>query len=167
MPKPMRMPSIAIAGNSATCVSTPPTICVVTGVADQPTAADAMSSTSSTVVRLMTPRTVIPPRHSDTGPSVIGSVPAAFGGAQVVPPGLGGFGAAQPALASAIAFSLRTGLGMGTVLQSACSPLVANLIVILSPPPLVLHDSTAYSSLQPIGGHTPSVCAMPHVLTAI
>src|SRR6478609_3446190 len=105
MPKPMRMPSIAIAGNSATCVSTPPTICVVTGVADQPTAADAMSSTSSTVVRLMTPRTVIPPRHCDTGPSVIGSVPAAFGGAQVVPPGLGGFGAAQPALASAIAFS--------------------------------------------------------------
>ena len=56
---------------------------------------------------------------------------------------------------------------MGTVLQSACSPLVANLIVILSPPPLVLHDSTAYSSLQPIGGHAPSVCAMPHVLTAI
>src|SRR6476619_5065273 len=130
MPKPMRMPSIAIAGNSATCVSTPPTIWVVTGVADQPTAADAMSSTSSTVVRLMTPRTVIPPRHSDTGPSVIGSAPdtGPLGGAQVVPPGLGGFGAAQPALASAMAFSLRTGLGMGTVLQSACSPLVANLI---------------------------------------
>src|SRR6476620_5089515 len=141
MPKPMRMPSIAIAGNSATCVSTPPTICVLTGVADQPTAADAMSSTISTEVRLMTPRTVLPPRHSDTGPSVIGSAPVngPLGGAQVAPPGLGGFGAAQPALASAMAFSLRTGLGMGTVSSLRARRWLASPEEILSAPPYVLH----------------------------
>ena len=72
MPKPTRMPSIAIAGNSATCVSTPPTICVVTGVADQPTAADAMSSTSSTAVAVDDATNRHPAAPLRTGPSVIG-----------------------------------------------------------------------------------------------
>ena len=89
----------------------------------QPTVALASSSTNSTAVAMIEPRTVIMPgRHGLTGPSVIGVVvvPALAGGPHTVPPGLGDVGAAQPVRASSKVLSLR--IGLGTRLPSHGAP---------------------------------------------
>ena len=94
----------------------PSGLVVVAVVLIQPTVALASSSTNSTAVAVIEPRTVITPgRHGVTGPSetgvVVGVVGVPPGGAQVVPPGLGACGAAQPDCASSNVLSFRIGLG--------------------------------------------------------
>ena len=67
------------------------------------------SSTNSTAVAVIEPRTVIAPCQRVTGPSVTGAVWP--GAAHTSPAGLGAVGAAQPDRASSNCLSLRIGLG--------------------------------------------------------
>ena len=69
------------------------------------------STNSIAVLAIEPPTVIIPGRHGVTGPSSIGGTVVCPGGAHTVPPGLGAFGAAHPALAASNCFSLRIGLG--------------------------------------------------------